>query len=148
VLVDALDNGTIRRLHGSNTSSQEWMNGMGDIIRRMTQQDSGIHWDRAVAVEPAHFGILDGEIFEIPLSALCPVLDHAGFPDDDPDLFTFGQYLGETLPCCLYVPPSPQMPQRIRQRLPHVAVLAHELFLQRGGADRWRGLDGKKSKRG
>jgi hypothetical protein len=68
VLVDALDNGTIRKLHRSYTSAQERINGIGDIIRRMTQQDSGILWDSAVALEPARFGILLGEVFEIPLS--------------------------------------------------------------------------------
>jgi hypothetical protein len=68
VLVDALDNGIFRRLSGSGVSAQERMNGVGDVIRRMTQQNSGILWDRAVAIEPSSFGSLHGDVFEIPLS--------------------------------------------------------------------------------
>src|SRR5262249_31481401 len=47
VLIDALNDGTIQRLHASGIAAQERLDGMGDIIRRVAQQDSGILWDQA-----------------------------------------------------------------------------------------------------
>jgi hypothetical protein len=44
----------IQRLHGAGVSSQERHNGMGDILRRMTQQDSGILWDQRILIDNNH----------------------------------------------------------------------------------------------
>lgn len=71
VLVDALDNGTIRRLYGSGTSAQDRLNGVGDIIRRMTQQDAGLQWDRATPVG-GEFEVtsgLRGQYHDVPLAS-------------------------------------------------------------------------------